>query len=107
MKSEKENQKIRLIKFITGHIGSDRTEYIIKDNDSVFFGFFQELNGFYYVSIYWDKMRYDLKNCKRLSESQKNLFILNYYNFINYNEIGVLDINNLIEVISMENFTDE
>jgi len=98
---------MKLIKFSNSSAGYDYREYIIQNNDSIYFDFTQESNGFYFVSIYFDKLRYTLKHSKRLSENQKNLFIGNYYEFINNSEKGILDINNLIEILSKENFTDE
>ena len=93
---------MKLIKFIIGS-----TEYIIQNNDSVYFDFTQESNGFYFVSINNDKSRYTLKHCKRLSENQKNLFITNYYEFINNSKKGILDINSLIEALSNETLEHE
>ena len=98
---------MKLIKFINSHQGYKDREYILQNNDSVYFDFTKESNGYYFVSIYFDQLRYPLKHCKRLSENQKNLFITNYYEFINNSEKGILDINNLIEILSEENFTDE
>lgn len=105
---------IKLIKFIKPVVDDTKNytvfaerEYIIQNNDSVYFDFTLESNGFYFVSINNDQSRYTLRNCKRLSENQKNLFITNYYDFINNSAKGILDINNLIEVLSNENFEDE
>jgi hypothetical protein len=98
---------MKLIKFTNSSVGYDHREYIIQNNDSIYFDFTQELNGFYFVSIYFDKLRYTFKHCKRLSENQKNLFITNYYEFINNSKKGILDINYLIESLSNENFIDE
>ena len=98
---------MKLIKFINSSEGYKDREYIFQNNDSVYFDFTQESNVCYYVSINFDKLRYTLKHCKRLSENQKNLFITNYYEFINNSKKGILDINNLIETLSEENFTDE
>lgn len=105
---------IKLIKFINSVVDDTKNytvfverEYIIQNNDSVYFDFTLESNGFYFVSINNDQSRYTLRNCKRLSENQKNLFITNYYDFINNSAKGILDINNLIEVLSNENFEDK
>lgn len=92
---------MKLIKFNTS------IEYIVQNNDTFYFDFTKESNGFYFVSINFDKLRYTLKHCKRLSENQKNLFITNYYEFINNSEKGILDINLLIEALSNETLEDE
>jgi len=98
---------MKLIKFTNSSAGYDHREYIIQNNDSIYFDFTQESNGFYFVSIYFDKLRYTLKHSKRLSENQKNLFITNYYEFINNSKKGILDINFLIESLSNETLQDE
>jgi hypothetical protein len=97
----------KLIKFKMGSAGYNNTEYIIKDNNYIGFYFSQESNGLYIVSIIANNTRYDLKNCKRLSEYQKNLFIHNFYHFTNESLKGILDINDFIENLSNEDFTDE
>jgi len=105
---------IKLIKFTNMAVADDtknytvfwEREYIIQNNDSVYFDFSRESNGFYFVSINYDKIRYTLRNCKRLSEHQKNNFINNYYYFIN-DKRPIFDINNIIEILSNEDFTDE
>ena len=102
MKLEKERQTMKLIKFIIGSV-----EYIIQNYDTVYFDFTKESNGYYFVSICSDKMRYTFKHCKRLSENQKNLFITNYYDFINNSKKGILDINSLIEALSNETLEHE
>jgi len=94
---------MKLIKFTNRVEEYKPKEYIIQNNDNIYFDFTQESNGYYFVSIYFDKLKYSLKNCKRLSENQKNIFINNYYDFINNSERGILDINNLIEKIIEEN----
>lgn len=105
---------IKLIKFINMCVVDDtknytvfaEREYIIQNNDSVYFDFTRESNGLYFVSINHNKLRYTLKNYKRLSEYQKNNFINNYYYFIN-DKRSIFDINDLIEILSNENFEDE